>query len=92
MAAPIVEPNTVVNPAPIKGAANPPVTPTRIPPPTVANPTNAKRLALVLRERRAASACSRLVLKTDIKKMKNKCITVKKVITIIHKYLLGLCW
>lgn len=63
--APIIadEPRTVAKPEPIRGAANPPVKPRIIPPPTDANPIIATRLTLETRTRRAASACSCLTTK-----------------------------
>lgn len=64
------EPKTLASPVPIRGAANPPVKPMRIPPPTDANPINVKRLVLETRTRRAASACSCLFYRNLINNIK----------------------
>lgn len=55
------DPKKLVKPIPIKGAANPPVTPINAPPPIVASPIHAKRF--VLADNFLEAACSFSFLK-----------------------------
>ena len=65
IAAALAPPNIVPIPAPIKGAANPPVNPIRVPPAIVATPTDAYRLILRILSRflvALSSALQRIII------------------------------